>query len=490
VIVLGGAGLLAGPAAGSDQALLSVVTRQVPMVQAELDSVGSGDPDGTQRAYDLARDLQLSLAAVGPTPGCRAFASAARRYAQAAVRVPEAVDRLVSVTGARSRATTAYSALTAARASCVPRGGGPGRKAAPLRISPGPGEVFFGQVVARAPRGADRAEVILNGRSLGAFGVRRGQARGTIRGAAGRYNLRLRFIAGDRVIGARQADGVWLLPSGATAARPATSTDPASQARLARIGSNAGAIVGLWVQNLGSGRAAGFNSAARFPAASTVKLGLMIAALQRAGRNPTASAFDYDLRQIGGWSSNLATNRLLTRLGGTRDAGGAIAQAVFARLGATSTTFPGGYIVGTELQPAMPTDPARRAVPSVSRRVTTPRDLAKALFAIHAAATGDRAARSRTGLSLRAARVLLGDLLASQQAGDNLSLYAPGVSGGSLIAQKNGWISDARLGAALIYPAAGPPRIATLTSYRASGVSLATARGWGTQVARAALAVR
>jgi hypothetical protein len=208
----------------------------------------------------------------------------------------------------------------------------------------------------------------------------------------------------------------------------------------------------------------------------------MVAALARGGAAPWTSPLAHDLRAIGAWSSNLAANRVLRALGGD----GAAAEAVFARVGAASSTFTGPYIAGTALQPAMPADPATRRVPAASRRVTTARDLARVLWAVHAAATGDRAARARTGLTTRAARVLLGHLLASDGRGENRSPFAGGVPRGAVLAAKNGWVRRTRLGAALVYRPSGPPVIVVAAAHAEGGVGRAWMGALGARTARAA----
>ncbi|MCC6833321.1 MAG: serine hydrolase [Thermoleophilia bacterium] len=465
-------------AAASDARLVRLAGVAAPAVSAGLASAGPSDPGGTQRAYDGGRDLMEDAAAVRPSAGCRALATAVRRFAAAAVRVPEAVDRLVDAGPARARAAGALAAVRAARPGCVPAGGGAAAEAAP-RMSPGPGEVAFGAVVADSGR-ADGARLVVDDVDAGPLAIRAGRARGRLRAAPGRHTVRVELTRGGTPAGAHTARDVWVLPPGSAAARPASRTDPAARARLASIGMPAAPVLGLWVQDLAAGTAAGWNSGTAFPAASTVKLAVMVAALARDPRSPAGGRLAYDLRQIGGWSSNLAANRVLAAIGGPVSA-----QRVLLRLGAASSTYTGDYAVGTELQPGLPADGVARPVPRVSGRVTTAADLARILFAVHAAATGDRAARSASGLSTRAARVLLGDLLASEQRGENLSLLAPGVPEGSLLAQKNGWLRAARHGAAILYTPRGP-RIAVMLSYSATGVPLRTARALGGRLAAVA----
>ncbi|MFN8122879.1 MAG: serine hydrolase [Thermoleophilia bacterium] len=469
------AGTLPATAAASDARLVDAAA---PAVLGTLEAAGPSAPEATQRAYDRARDLMEDAAAVRPSPRCRPLGAALRRFALAAARVPEAVDRLVPSGPARGRAAAAYTALRAARGGCAPSGGGAAAERAP-RMSPGPGEASFGTVVADAPPGADAARLLVDGADAGPLAVRGGRARGALRAAPGRHTVQVAFTRGGSPAGARTARDVWVLPPGSAPARPATRRDAAAGARLAGIGTGAAPVLGLWVQDLAAGTAAGWNSGTPFPAASTVKLSVMVAALARDPRSPATGPLAYDLRQIGGWSSNLAANRVLGAIGGP-----AAAQRVLLRLGARSSTYTGEYAVGTELQPGLPADGTSRPVPRVSRRVTTAADLARILFAVHAAAAGDRPARSAAGLSTRAARVMLGDLLASEQRGDNLSLLAGGARPGTLLAQKNGWLRAAR-GAAILYTPAGP-RIAVMLSYSAGGVPQARARTLGRRVAAVA----
>ncbi len=344
-------------------------------------------------------------------------------------------------------------------------------------MSPTDGEAFFGTIVARAPRGADTAELSLDGAPAGGGAVTGGLARFRIDAPAGPHDVRVVFTRGGLEVGTAQASAARLLDRSALRALPGTRTTPALSAALARALASGPRYRAAWVQDLTTGGAAGVNAGAAFPAASTVKLGLMAGALARLGASPETSAYAHDLRAIAGWSSNLATNRILRRLGGV-----ATATDGLRRLDARSSTFPGEYIVGTELQPALPGGTSTAAPPRVSRRVTTARDLARMLYAIHASAAGAPGARARTGLTAHQSRLLLGWLLASEQRDDNTSLLSGGAPG-LPIAQKNGWIDSARLGAGIIYTPRGPV-IAVLATYDSRGVSLAAARALGGRVAR------
>jgi hypothetical protein len=257
------------------------------------------------------------------------------------------------------------------------------------------------------------------------------------------------------------------LPRGTRVARPARA-DPALAARLGELGRGYRGWAGLWVHDLRSGRAAGWNADARFPAASTVKLGVVLAAVARA-RRPEATRDWYDVRRIGAWSSNLAANRLLRALGPA-----AVARGL-ERLGMTASTYPGPYRATTALLDA-PKPP-----PHGHRRVTTAADLGRALYRIHAAAIGNRLALRRTGLTQHQASLVLSVLLAPERAGANLGLLRPWL-GTTLVAEKNGWLSDSRITAALVYRR-GAPVIVVVAAW-APRLDPRTARALGRDVLR------
>lgn len=242
------------------------------------------------------------------------------------------------------------------------------------------------------------------------------------------------------------------LPRGSMRARAAGRVDIALERRLAALGTWYRGWAAFWVHDLATGRIAGWNSDARFPAASTVKLGVLAAALRAVEVAPARSRFWYDLRQLTGWSSNLAANRLLEQLGGSR-----VADAL-GGLGMISSTYPGPYRVGTGRLDA-PKPP-----PLGTWRYTTARDLGRALYALQAAAAGNRYQQRQTGLSRARARVALELLLAGWTGGDNAGLVKPFLSGVP-VAQKNGWISDARLTASIVYTKSGP-KIVVILAYR------------------------
>src|SRR5919106_5081054 len=94
-------------------------------------------------------------------------------------------------------------------------------------------------------------------------------------------------------------------------ARAERTRDVRLSAQLATVGRSYRGWAAFWVHDLATGVTAGWNADASFPAASTVKLGVLVAALDRFGPRPERSTAWRDIRNLAVWSSNLASNRLL-----------------------------------------------------------------------------------------------------------------------------------------------------------------------------------
>jgi beta-lactamase class A len=268
----------------------------------------------------------------------------------------------------------------------------------------------------------------------------------------------------DRDPGFRSAASLAPLPGVSRGVGPRRA-DPALARRLAAAAAGTNGAVGIWVHELGSGRYASYDADTRFAAASTVKLGALVAGL-RASPRPERSRWWWDVRQIGFWSSNLAANRILARLGY-----GAVADGL-RRLGMSSSTYPGPYRATTAWRP-----------PGPHTRVTTARDLGRALHRLHAAAHGSPAALRQLGFSRRQAIVALRVLASAQPVRDNAGLLRPWL-GGATVAEKNGWLSDTRTTAAIVYRG-GRATIVVVELYR-PGVTHAEAKRLGRAVLRAA----
>jgi beta-lactamase class A len=395
------------------------------------------------------------------------------RLLRAEIDQAEGVDRpapSLLARGIRDAAAT-RAALSRAPRSCS---GGPVvviRQAPELR-EPQSGEAFFGRVRAGVPPGATHAALFLNGRLQRRWPVRPPAVTTRLSGPAGPSTVAIRFFSrSGKLVGRPVSRDTWLLPASASVATSAGRESSALDAGLRAIGTGSGGYSAMWVQDLRTGVYGSWNAGVRFPAASTVKLAVLTAALRKFGPRPERSPAAYDLGTLAGWSSNLAANRLVAKLGGRT-----VVQRELARLGATSSTYPGDYRVGTAVRPA------GGAPPLVSGRVTTALDLARILGLLQSAATGK--ARG-SGLTVHEARVGLRDLLASKPSGDNLGLFRPWLARSFPMAQKNGWLHDARHTAAILY-APGGPKLVVLLTYR-PGETREQAARLGREVLRLAL---
>jgi hypothetical protein len=268
----------------------------------------------------------------------------------------------------------------------------------------------------------------------------------------------------DRAGGFRSAAPLAPLP-GAGPGYGLRRPDATLARRLAAATAGVNGAAGVWVHDLGSGRYAGYQADTRFAAASTVKLAALVAAL-RASPRPERSSWWYDVRQIGFWSSNLAANRIAAGLGY-----GAI-EAGLRRLGMTSSTYPGPYRATTAWRP-----------PGPHTRLTTARDLGRALHRLHAGAHGDARALNLLGLSRRQAIVALRVLASAQPVGDNAGLLRPWLAG-AIVAEKNGWLSDTRTTATIVYDG-DRATIVVVELYR-PGVTYGEAKQLGRRVLQAA----
>lgn len=258
--------------------------------------------------------------------------------------------------------------------------------------------------------------------------------------------------------GGRDAPGFAVPPI----ARAERQQDARLAAQLAELGTSYRGWAAFWVHDLSTGAWAGWNSDASFPAASTVKLGVLAEALRR-GHGP-GSPLWYDLRQLAGWSSNLAANRLTRRLGGENVIAGAL-----RRLGARASTYPGPYRAGTSVAADAPRPPSHGHT-----RVTTAHDLGRLLYAFQSAAAGNRYVQRRTGLSRTEAQRGIALLVHSARGG----LLEPFFS--APVAHKEGWISDLRATAAIVY--GRTPRIVVVLAYR-PGITDAEGRSLGRRIA-------
>ena len=328
--------------------------------------------------------------------------------------------------------------------------------------SPRAAEASFGHIQAVAPARATTAALYLGDRRVAAQAVSGNRVAFRPVTRPGRYDVRVRFERSGRFVRRDESRDVWLLSPSAKVARRERRRDPALAASFATLGSRFPGYAAVWAHDLATGRTARWNSDAPFPAASTVKLGVLVAALRRYGPRPERSSAWPLIRDLALWSSNDASNRLLVLLGGSEAGGSRIAEETMHRMGATSSTFTGNYRLGTA-RGTRPLGDAPRPLPILTFRRTTAHDLGRILYELHAAALGNGLALRRTGLSRHEARVGLALLLSSTSTGQSVGLFRPGIGARLPLAQKQGWTTKIRHTAAVTYGPAGPRILVVLT---------------------------
>ena len=481
VLVLAASLALVGQARGGDAGLLHALARLPAVEDAGRAALGGrGSPDAIQRQYDIARDLQEQLVAAQPiSRSCRALFHALMSYATAQILQAEGVDRpMPSLTRLGLRqARVARSKIDAGRAQCHPTGATAPRRTSEL-ARPLSGEAFFGRVTAHGPARATTATLYVDGKASQSGRPVNNTVRFLAQQPPGLYDLKVCFGAAHAKGSCSSSNGVWLLPTAAQMAAPEAQRSSRLSAQLSSLGRQFSGYSAYWVHDLRTGQTAGWNSDARFPAASTIKLAVFAAALKRWGPRPERSPIAHDLKALSGWSSNLATNRLLLKLGGSQTGGARIAQAYLGQIGARRSVFTGGYIVGTKrVTPRQSGDVIEEPPLYGTGHITTAHDLARILYLLHATAIGRPLAIRRSGLTVHEARVGIAMLLSSQPVGDNIGLFRSAAGRRLPMAQKNGWLLDARHTAAILYEPDGP-KIAVLMTYRPS-ITLASAKALG-----------
>ena len=125
----------------------------------------------------------------------------------------------------------------------------------------------------------------------------------------------------------------------------------------------------VWMRGLHSGNAASYNAGARFTAASTLKLGILMTSLAHNGGNPVTGPVWGAYRRMVLDSDNASANTVEVQMGGSTSGGSAMVNAFCRRLGCRDTDMFGGYTPGPGLVRFLREQPAPRA--SSSRRPPT-----------------------------------------------------------------------------------------------------------------------
>ena len=207
-------------------------------------------------------------------------------------------------------------------------------------------------------------------------------------------------------VGKATAANVLGLPAAAGVTKPTTMTPSNAQMRMKRLPKPAGSSA-AWAINLTTGRGASWNAGARFTAASTAKLPIMITYLIGLKRDPVGAPQWGALQSMIRASSNDAANTMLQAVGGgSVDTGGARVNAVMRKLGAMHSDEAGGYLPNQDRKGLNPPVQINDQPQIKCCKVVTAHDLGVLMQSIVQAANGTGRAHA-LGLTGRDARVAL-----------------------------------------------------------------------------------
>ena len=317
---------------------------------------------------------------------------------------------------------------------------------------------------------------------------------------AGDRSLRIVAYANGKVLGSKVIRPVSGLPRLAFRTRPARVTDASVQRRLKGI--SGPGVRAVWMRGLASGDAASYNAGARFTAASTLKLGILMASLAHNRQNPVGGSVWSSYKRMILDSDNVASNSVEIQMGGSTSGGSAMVNAFCRQMGCRDTDMYGGYIPNTSrptpvLARLVDTPGTARAVvpraaatvppvrtersPSIPTygKHTTAHDLG-VLASTLVEAGGGRGKARRQGISRHEARVAVYLLIHARYRG----LVRPNVR--NMVGHKSGWLSGVEHDAALVFTPEGT--VVTVVMSQGSGVGLSGSGRYAGRVLKLALA--
>jgi hypothetical protein len=252
---------------------------------------------------------------------------------------------------------------------------------------------------------------------------------------------------------------------------------PVADALLGReirsLAASFGTASSIYVLNLTTGAGAAWNARASFPAASTLKLPIAVAALSDAGGTPPfGSRLDRLLRQMLIYSDNAAANATEQHLGGSVHGGSARVDALMLSVGLVDTEMYGGYeldAVGSAARGLASSIPLRvESQPSWGPgKRTSAFDLASILRDVWLASGGlGPLVSAQPGFTAADARYLLYLLAHVRDPGklDRIVGRLPGVR----VLHKAGWINAARHDNGVVVWDGGVA-VVTVMTYRPEG---------------------
>jgi hypothetical protein len=349
---------------------------------------------------------------------------------------------------------------------------------APLAYEANPGIV---QGV--APAGTTAVRVLADGRSVRVLRLTSGK-RAFLLGPIGLpprdITVTVEALAGKRVLASATVDHVFGLPAAAAKVAPPRSVNAKVQARLTTLPMRTGVSSAAWVRDLATGSTAAYNAGAHYPAASTIKLAILLGVLARDDGDPVQSSAWTLEKALVLSSSNSAANALIPRAGGA-----GVIDEVASSLGATATFTCCGYLLEAgehayrfRRRPLPPTTVVDQPTFPCCK-YTTAHDLGTLLVSLTLAATGHGPAL-RHGITAREARVVLWLLIHASYPG----LVRPAVA--FPVGHKAGWLPQIQHDAALVFTPRGT-LVAVFMNYSPGGVSYTRVRDADGDVVKLAL---
>jgi beta-lactamase class A len=321
--------------------------------------------------------------------------------------------------------------------------------------------VSYGLVTGRAARGTARVVVTVNGRDLASKALRGRRFSIRVDLPTGDLALRVTTVARSGRRASRVVRDVFGLPAAARPRIVRARNDAVLAHELRPLATRFAGTAAFYVQSLTGGSGAAWNARARFPAASTLKLGIAAAVLARhSGIPPPGSSVGRLLREMIVPSDDEAANRLLVWLAGSTSAGGQEVNELMRSIGLEDSIMYGGYIVR---EPSGPIPVRVDEPPGFGvGKYTTAYDMAMLHRAVWLASGGKGALRrAQPGLTPADARHLLW-LLAHVRDQPKLDRSLRGRAGVAVL-HKAGWISRARHDTGLVFWRGGVFTAAVMT---------------------------
>ena len=339
----------------------------------------------------------------------------------------------------------------------------------PAIVQPAPRQVSFGVVSGLAAPGTRRVLVAARGSLLASKPLRRRRFLLHVELPPGDLSVRVTTVTADGRRSSRVVPDVYGLPTAASPRAVLVREDGVLARELGRLVRRFDGTAAVYVENLTSGRGAAWNAAARFPAASTLKLAIATAVLaSRSGIPPPGSQVDSLLRSMLSYSDNASANALEVWLGGSTSAGSHRVDSLMRSIGMTDSLMYGGYETGTSARHARPIPSRVDAQPGFGiGKYTSAADLATLYRSIWlAAGARGRLVSGGERLSRSEARYLLW-LLAHVHDSPKLDGIVRERHDVAVL-HKAGWIDAARHDAGLVFWRGGV-FVATVMTWRAGG---------------------